>query len=231
VPAGSPDGGQWTTDGGNAVSTSSSDGAGEKTDYSSVLGGRQYAALDTGTLTHATDNGGDQSSSSGTRLAMEPTDPVTGERFSSETPINRLGGGEGGGGGIGERSSSGASEAAAAAEAQGASPRQIGSFLVPENLTYGTTLYGIYAHGQIGDLLGELYPGVPFILRVRWGQTGIDVEVPDKFVGRVGFKFGEIKPLTSSGEATFNRQLQEWGVGPVQAITYDAAGNVYYGFR
>jgi len=115
---------------------------------------------------------------------MEPTDPVTGAPFFSETPINRLGGGEGGGGG-GEGSSAGSSEAAAA-DAQGAGPPQIGSFAVPENLTYGTTLYGIYAHGQIGDLLMELYPEVPFILRVGWGQRGIDVEVPPRSVGEVG---------------------------------------------
>ena len=41
---------------------------------------------------------------------------------------------------------------------------------------------------------------------------------------------GEIKPLTSSGVATFNRQVQRWRLGPVQPIAYDAAGNVYYGF-
>lgn len=162
---------------------------------------------------------------------MEPTDPVTGRPLSSETPINRLGGeGEGGGGGIEEPSGSGPSEAAAAG-AQSAGRRQIGSFVPPDNFTYGTTLYGIYAHGQIGDLLGELYPGVPFILRVRLGQRGIDVEVPADSIGEVGFQYAEIKPLSPSGEATFNRQLQEWGVGPVQAITYDAAGNVYYGFH
>lgn len=33
------------------------------------------------------------------RVAMEPTDPVTGAPFSSETPLDRLGGGEGPGGG------------------------------------------------------------------------------------------------------------------------------------
>ena len=101
----------------------------------------------------------------------------------------------------------------------------------PDNLTHGTTLYGSYAHGQIGDLLEELYPGVKFILRVRPGQRGIDVQVPDESVGEVGYKFGEIKPRTFSGEAAFNRQLQQWGAGPVQSITYDAAGNVYYGFH
>jgi len=198
VPAGNPDSGQWTSDGGNGTSTSSSDNAGEG----------------------ATD----------VRLAMEPTDPVTGAPFSSETQINRLGGGEGGGGGFAERSGSGSSEAAAA-DAPTASPPQIGSFMPPDNLTYGTTLFGNYAHSKIADLLEELYRGLPFELRVLPGQRGIDVTVPDDFVGRVGYRFGEIKPLTSSGEASFNRQLQEWGVGPVQAITCDAAGNVYYGFR
>jgi len=199
VPAGNPDGGQWTDDDGNGRSTSTADNAG-------------------GDVTNV-------------QLAMEPTDPVSGAPFSSETPLDRLGGGEGpGGGGVAGSPSSESSEAAAAG-VQTAGPRQIGGFVPPDNLTYGTTLYGIYAHGKIGDLLGELYPGVEFILRVRRGQRGIDVEVPDDSVGRVGYKFGEIKPLTSSGEAAFNRQLQEWGVGPVQAITYDAAGNVYYGFR
>jgi len=82
VPAGNPDGGQWTSDGRNGTFTSSSNNAGEG----------------------ATD----------VRLAMEPTDPATGAPFASETPINRLGGGEGpGGGGFSGRSSSGASEAGA----------------------------------------------------------------------------------------------------------------------
>jgi len=164
------------------------------------------------------------------QLAMGPTDPVTGVPLFLETPANRFGGGEGGGGGFGERSSAGSSEAAAA-DAQGAGPPQIGSFPVPESLTFGTTLFGNYAHQEIADLLPDLYPGVPFELRVLPGQRGIDVTVPDKFVSQVGFVFGEIKPLTPSGEAAFNRQLEQWGVGPVQAITYDAAGNVYYGFR
>lgn len=164
------------------------------------------------------------------QLAMEPTDPVTGAPFSSETPINRLGGGEGGGGGVGEGSSAGSSEAAAA-DAQGAGPPQIGSFTVPENLTFGTTPFGSYAHQQIPDLLRSLYPDATFVFRVLPGQQGIDVTVIKDPGSQVGYLFGEIKPLTSSGEAAFNRQLLQWGVGPVQSITYDAAGNVYYGFR
>ncbi|HEY1803721.1 MAG TPA: hypothetical protein VGG45_04505 [Terracidiphilus sp.] len=167
------------------------------------------------------------------RVAMEPAiDPATGQPFSSETPLDRLGGGEGpgGGGGLGERSTSGSSEAATA-DAQGAGPPQIGAFTPPDNLTYGTTLFGNYAHEKIADLLGELYPGVTFKFRVLPGQRGIDVTVPNKSVGRVGYQFGEIKPRTPSGESAFNRQLQQWGVGPVQSISYDAAGNVYYGFH
>ncbi len=165
------------------------------------------------------------------RLAMEPVDPVSGVPFSSETPINRLGGGEApGGGGFGGRSSSESSEAAAAA-AQSSGPQKIGSFTPPDNLTYGTTLFGNYAHAKIADLLRSLYPDVQFRFDVLPGQRGIDVTVLRDPLGRVGFQFGEIKPLTASGESAFNRQLQQWGVGSVQSITYDAAGNVYYGFR
>lgn len=148
------------------------------------------------------------------RVAMEPTDPVTGAPLWSETPINRLGGGEGGGGGFGEPSSSASSEAAAA-EAQGSGPPHIGSFVPPDNLTYGTTLFGNYAHGQIADLLQELYPGVTFDFRVLPGQRGIDVTVLDDPDSKVGYQYGEIKPLTPSGESSFNQQLQRWGVGPI----------------
>ncbi len=56
------------------------------------------------------------------------------------------------------------------------------------------------------------------------GQQGIDVTILDDFVSIVGYQYGEIKPLTPSGEAAFNRQLERWGIGPVQPITYDAAG-------
>jgi hypothetical protein len=160
-----------------------------------------------------------------------PIDPATGQPFSSENPLDRLGGGEGpDGGGLGERSSSGSSEAAAA-DAQGAGPLQIGAFTPPDTLTYGTTLFGNYAHEQTANLLKRPYPEVVFDFRVLPSQRGIDVTVPDVSIGEVGYQFGEIKPRTASGETRFNRQLREWGVGPVQAITYDAAGNVYYGFR
>ncbi len=92
---------------------------------------------------------------------MEATDPVTGVPFEFETPADRLGGGEGGGGGFGEGSSAASSEAAAAS-AQGAGPPQIGAFSVPESLTFGTTLFGNYAHTETANLLQQLYPEASF---------------------------------------------------------------------
>ncbi len=110
-------------------------------------------------------------------------------------------------------------------------PPKIGSFPVPDNLTYGTTPFGYYAHDAIAGLLERRFPNVDFILRIRPGQRGVDVEVPERSISDVGHQYFEIKPLTPSGERSFYRQLEEWGVGPVQSLTYDKDGNIYYGFR
>src|SRR5262249_8653138 len=72
-------------------------------------------------------------------------------------------------------------------------PPKIGAFQVPDNLTYGTTLFGDHAHGEIAELLQKLYPDAKFIFRVRPGQTGMDVEVHEDSVSEVGHKFLEIK--------------------------------------
>jgi len=112
-------------------------------------------------------------------------------------------------------------------------PDQIGSFSVPQGLNFGTTTFGNYAHLAIADLLQSQYPDADFAFSVRPGQIGVDVEVlGQSSINQVGFQYGEIKPLTSSGEASFNRQVQNWALpAPVQAITYDSQGNVYRGFR
>jgi hypothetical protein len=65
----------------------------------------------------------------------------------------------------------------------------------------------------------------------------VDIFVPKEYVETVGFQYGEIKPNTLSGQKTFNNQVWNWQNNgklrpgsTVQAITYDANGNVYWGF-
>ena len=125
----------------------------------------------------------------------------------------------------------GGAEALIPRAAETAGPRLIGSFAVPRQSTFGTTTFGDYAHNAVASRLPDLYPGAKFIFRVLPGQKGVDVTVVgQKWIDAVGFPFAEIKPLTASGEASFSRQVSRWNLpGPVQPITYDAAGNVYLG--
>lgn len=70
------------------------------------------------------------------------------------------------------------------------------------------------------------------ILRTSPGINGVDIEVPEGAVSRVGFRYAEIKPMSSSGLSRFKTQVTNiWNLeGQVQAITYDYDGNIYYGF-
>jgi hypothetical protein len=84
VPTGNPDGGQWTSAGGNGSSTDSSDVAGVGSESP-----KRYAALDTGTLTDETKGGGstasaDTSSSDGRAELAQLK--VTPEGFSISRP-------------------------------------------------------------------------------------------------------------------------------------------------
>ncbi len=108
------------------------------------------------------------------------------------------------------------------AVAEIAGPRFFGSFAVPQGLKFGTKTFGDYAHGAIETLLRQRHPPkVNFIFRARPGQTWVDVEVADEqSINAAGFRYAEIKPLTNSGRARFNRQVLDWDLSvPVQPIT------------
>jgi hypothetical protein len=112
-------------------------------------------------------------------------------------------------------------------------PKRIGSFTPPPHLKYGRTDFGNHAHREIGSMLRKLYRDANLILRVEPGQRGIDVSVPKDHIAKLGFAHAEIKPLSESGEKKLRQQVEKWGYDPstVRAITYDANGNVYFGFR
>ena len=92
---------------------------------------------------------------------------------------------------------------------------------------------GNYAHAEVAGMLQRSFRDVPFRVSVGAGQRGVDVMVPQQFVGEVGFGLAEIKPLSTSGEASLARQVRNWSIDPksVRAITYDSHGNVYFGFN
>jgi hypothetical protein len=130
-------------------------------------------------------------------------------------------------------SASAATDSVATAAATERGPKLIGSFTPRADLKYGGTKFGNYAHQEIGRMLQDLYKGVGLILRVKPGQRGIDVSVPKEHAASLGFAHAEIKPLSASGEKKLQQQIWNWGYDPstVRAITYDANGNVYFGFR
>ena len=107
----------------------------------------------------------------------------------------------------------------------------------PGKFGYGD--FGDAMHESIGGELKAKFPNVPFKINSERGQNGVDVTVlDDDDVPTVGFKYGEIKPNSDSGQRTLLDQVQRWkdkGAIPksskVQPITYDADGNVYFGFK
>jgi RHS repeat-associated protein len=111
--------------------------------------------------------------------------------------------------------------------------------VTPPEGTFGSGNFGNAMHQAIADELQTQFPDVTFDeINIKPGQNGVDIVVNDADVNTVGFKYGEIKPNSTSGQNTFNRQVQNWqnnGTIPqnatVQPITYDANGNVNLGFR
>jgi hypothetical protein len=116
-----------------------------------------------------------------------------------------------------------------------AAERGLGSISVPANMKYGTTLFGQEAHIQASTLLQarlEAQGVTGVINRTGPGLTGVDMSVPRAFEQQLGFRHIEIKPNTASGLRTFNTQVRNWGYDPatVKAVTYDAQGNLRWGF-
>jgi hypothetical protein len=119
--------------------------------------------------------------------------------------------------------------------AAGITERGLGRISVSPDLKYGTTLFGREAHVQAGTLLQarlEAQGITGVVNRTGPGLRGVDMSVPRAFEQQLGFRHIEIKPNTASGLKTFNTQVRNWGYDPatVRAVTYDAQGNLRWGF-
>ena len=102
----------------------------------------------------------------------------------------------------------------------------------PEGLVPGTTLFGDAMHLRMASWFEKRF-GSDFTMRVRPGETGIDVTANGaRAQGRLGAMHAEFKPRSVSGQRTFNRQLERWGIDrpDVRVFTYDRDGNIYDGF-
>jgi hypothetical protein len=114
----------------------------------------------------------------------------------------------------------------------------VGKFAVSGQNLPGTTRFGNEAHDAIADLLENrlIALGVDerdITTRIKPGQNGADITIPDAEALRLGTKPNfEIKPNNASGERAFDRQLLKWGLdrSNTHAVTYDPDGTIYWGF-
>ena len=113
-------------------------------------------------------------------------------------------------------------------------PNKIGGADPKTDAKFGTTVFGNKMHEAIGNWLTDKYPKTVFTLRLKPGQKGVDIEYmdgpkPDFMRG----KFADVKPLSPSGQRSFNTQVNNWNrdrQDTYDAITYDAWGSLYHGF-
>jgi hypothetical protein len=106
----------------------------------------------------------------------------------------------------------------------------IGRYIIPTDAPPGTAPHGLNVEKQIGDLFQQSAKDVAFTFN-RTPLKGVDIGVPASKSGLVGFRFAEIKPLSNAGFSRFKRQVARWNLpAPVELITYDYEGNIYFGF-
>ena len=99
------------------------------------------------------------------------------------------------------------------------------------NVLPGTMIYSSLVSAQIGSLVQKAGPSVTMILRTALGMSGIDIEILTEDAPAVGFRFAEIRPMTKSGFRSFSAQVARGKLADdVLAITYNAKGDIFYGF-
>jgi hypothetical protein len=113
-------------------------------------------------------------------------------------------------------------------------PPKLGEVDPKTDAKFGTTTFGNIMHKAIVDWLNSQYPDTEFRLRLGRGQTGIDIEyVSGTKPSFIRGDKAEIKPLSASGQRSFADQIRNWNLDrsdTIDAITYDAWGNIYHGF-
>ncbi len=114
-------------------------------------------------------------------------------------------------------------------------PSPAGKVEPPRGLKPGTGKFGNEMHKRMGDWMKEQYPRTEFRLDTKPGRNGIDVPEhrTPKGYRPPAFEQAEFKPRTSSGQKSFNNQMNNiWHkpAGSVMPYTYDAHGYIYHGW-
>ncbi len=84
---------------------------------------------------------------------------------------------------------------------------------------------GDLMHGAFESWLKEKFPDTVFDIRVNPHRPGVDASFLDGV--DPGFAHAELKPFTSSGLASFQGQLGNWGLSDIALFTYDEFGNIF----
>jgi hypothetical protein len=87
---------------------------------------------------------------------------------------------------------------------------------------------GDLMHGAFEGWLRDRFPNTEFKFRVNPHEPGVDVDwINSPGSVNPGFIHAEFKPFTSSGLASFQGQLGNWGLNDIALFTYDQFGNIF----